>query len=169
MTRRRLLQEGTRTRAVPPIPDPSASAASPEATEFRSRPCSGERVCPWRTDADLTAFSEEDMLRLQRAQQGVMRPTDTSEADVARLTHAPRMACHKDQPDTAHPMRLCAGWLAVVGPDHIGVRLSVFEGSLPPEAVEPDTHTWPALHASLAELLARRQEQLAAQEGDGAP
>lgn len=81
----------------------------PRADEYRTRPCGGERVCPWRADADLTAFSVEDMLRLQRAQQGVMRRTDSTEADVARLNRAPRMACHKDQPDTAHPMRLCAG------------------------------------------------------------
>ncbi|MFI7445821.1 DUF6283 family protein [Nonomuraea indica] len=107
---------------------------------------------------------EEDMLRLQRAQHGVMRTTDTSEADVARLTRAPRMACHKDQPDTAHPMRLCAGWLAVVGPDHIGVRLSLIDGRLPAEAIDPDTRDWPALHASLAELMARRQQQLAARD-----
>ncbi|MGV9310360.1 DUF6283 family protein [Nonomuraea sp. NPDC003727] len=136
----------------------------PSGDEYRARPCAGERVCPWRADADLTAFSEEDMLRLQRAQQGVMRRTDTSEDDVARLTRAPRMACHKDQPDTAHPMRLCAGWLAAVGPDHIGVRLSIIDGSLPAEAVDPDTRDWPTLHASLAELLARRQEQLAARD-----
>lgn len=73
-------------------------------------------------------------------------------------------ACHKDQPDTAHPMRLCAGWLAVVGPDHIGVRLSLIDGRLPAEAIDPDTRDWPALHASLAELMARRQQQLAARD-----
>ncbi|MFI7643803.1 hypothetical protein [Nonomuraea sp. NPDC049400] len=37
----------------------------PRTDEYRTRPCAGERVCPWRADADLTAFSEEDMLRLQ--------------------------------------------------------------------------------------------------------
>ncbi|MGW5688825.1 DUF6283 family protein [Nonomuraea sp. NPDC003754] len=109
-----------------------------------------------------TASSEEDMLRLRRAQRGVMRRDDTTAADVARLTSAPRMACHKDQPDTAHPFRLCAGWLAVVGPEHIGVRMSLLHGRLPGGAVDPDRCHWPPLHASLPELLARRDAQLAA-------
>ncbi|MGK5557969.1 hypothetical protein ACSNOI_40825 [Actinomadura kijaniata] len=47
------------------------------------------------------------------------------------------MACHKDQADTAHPLRLCAGWLAVVGPDHIGVRIAMLTGRLLAEAVYP--------------------------------
>ncbi|MGR6924313.1 hypothetical protein ACU635_59485 [[Actinomadura] parvosata] len=65
-------------------------------------------------------------------------------------------------------MRLCAGWLAVVGPQHVPTRMALITGALPREAVYPDTHDWPALHASLADLLARRQEQVAARERDGA-
>ncbi|GAA3469738.1 hypothetical protein [Nonomuraea roseola] len=30
---------------------------SPRRDEYRARPCAGERVYPWRADADLTAFS----------------------------------------------------------------------------------------------------------------
>lgn len=49
------------------------------------------------------------------------------------------MACHRDQPGTAHPMRLCAGWLAVVGRDHLGVRLKILAGSCPRACSTLDT------------------------------
>ncbi|MFI6743966.1 DUF6283 family protein [Nonomuraea sp. NPDC050451] len=128
---------------------------------FRRRPCDGDRKCPWRTDADLTAFTKHDMARLLRAERGV-RAADSTLADDMRAAEATAMSCHKDQPGTAHPMRLCAGRLAVVGPHHVPTRMSLIAGTLPIEAVHPDTRDWPALHASLTELVARRQEQLSA-------
>jgi hypothetical protein len=135
---------------------------------FRSRPCDGERKCPWREDADLTAFTERDMARLARSEQGV-RTVDATLEDDIRAAQQPMMSCHNDQPGTAHAMRLCAGWLAVVGPQHVPIRMALITGALPGEAVYPDTRDWPALHASLDDLLTRRQEQLAARERDGAP
>lgn len=74
------------------------------------------------------------------------------------------MSCRKDQPGAAHPMRLCAGWLAVVGPHHVPTRMRLITGTLPGQAVYPDTRDWPLLHASLADLLARRAEQLKAHQ-----
>lgn len=65
---------------------------------------------------------------------------------------APVMACHKDQPGTAHPLRLCAGWLAVVGPHHLGVRMAVLTGELPAQALQPGDD-WPELHESLAAMI----------------
>ncbi|MGN9840184.1 hypothetical protein ACTMTI_18870 [Nonomuraea sp. H19] len=97
-----------------------------------------------------------------------MRAVDATLDDM-RAAQEPVMFCHKDQPGTAHPMRLCAGWPAVVGPHHVPTRMSLIVGSLPAEAVYPDTRDWPALHAGLADLPARRQEQLAARERDRAP
>ncbi|MEV4083150.1 DUF6283 family protein [Nonomuraea fuscirosea] len=135
---------------------------------FRRRPCDGERKCPWRRDADLTAFTERDMARLARCERGVRADDATAEEDM-HAVQGPVMSCHKDQPGTAHPMRLCAGWLAVVGPYHVPIRMSLIAGALPAEAVYPDTRDWPALHAGLAELLASRREQLAARKGDRAP
>ncbi len=71
------------------------------------------------------------------------------------------MACHKDSPaSVAHPLRLCAGWLAVVGPHHTRMRMYLVLGVLAPQALYPDTRTWPPLHPSLADLLASRDEQL---------
>jgi hypothetical protein len=84
--------------------------------EHRGKPCV---KCPWQADANLTDFSDADFDKLQAA-----NGCRGAEAPVT----APMMACHLDQPDTAHPMRLCAGYLAVVGRDHLGVRLKVMAG-----------------------------------------
>ncbi|MFI6883848.1 DUF6283 family protein [Streptosporangium canum] len=151
------------TRCGDPVKPPETIAA--EVTEYRTRPCAGTgRVCPWRTDADLTAFSDADMDRLVRAGGGDTAPGAHSLDDVERMAAAPQMACHRDQPDTAHSLRLCAGWLAVVGPHHLLTRMSVLSGRLPRAAVEPDTSGWPPLHASLGALLACRRAQLAARQ-----
>ncbi|MEV0589696.1 DUF6283 family protein [Nonomuraea sp. NPDC050310] len=134
--------------------------------EFRSRPCAGAgRVCPWRRDADLTAFSDEDMRRLIAASEGDTRGGAFSFEVAERMFDGRRMACHLDQPGTAHAMRLCAGWLAVVGPHHARARMSMLCGQLPPEALYPDTSAWPDLVDDLEELLQRREAQLAELDG----
>lgn len=72
---------------------------------------------------------------------------------------APRVACHRDQPGTAHAWRLCAGWLAVVGWDNLGIRISVLSGGLPETAVTLPAG-WPELYGSLDELEAARRAQM---------
>lgn len=109
---------------------------------YRQRPCVD---CPWRTDADLSKFTDHDFAKLVRT-----NGTPGDEAPPGTTM----MACHQDQPGTAHAMRLCAGWFAVVGPDHVGVRMMVARGKLPPLRPGPD---WPTLYASLKELLNARQ------------
>ncbi|MFJ9782523.1 DUF6283 family protein [Amycolatopsis sp. NPDC101161] len=116
----------------------------------RSHPC---RQCPWRRDADLTAFSDADMAKLANA---------NGSAGSEAATSAPAMSCHIDQPDTTHPMRLCAGWLAVVGRDHLAIRMAMLADTLPPDAVTP-APDWPRLYVSLEDLLTERARQLAAQ------
>ncbi|MER6514558.1 DUF6283 family protein [Nonomuraea sp. NPDC001636] len=130
--------------------------------EFRSRPCGGERVCAWRRDADLTAYSDKDIRKLIQASEGDTRGGAHTLEVAEQMFGGRRMSCHLDQPDTAHPLRLCAGWLAVVGPHHVRARLSVLVGQLPIEAIHPDTTTWPPLVFDLEELLERRAAQLAA-------
>ncbi len=91
--------------------------------EYRERSCAR---CPWRTDADLTAFSEQDMDMLRRANGGPGAETPLD---------APVAGCHLDQPDTAHPFRWCAGWLATVGENHLAIRLAIAFEALPGHAV----------------------------------
>ncbi|QWF81042.1 hypothetical protein HUW46_04467 [Amycolatopsis sp. CA-230715] len=97
----------------------------------------------------MTLFSDEDMRKLAGA--------NGSPGDEAPHS-APAMSCHLDQPGTAHPMRLCAGWLAVVGPHHLGIRMQVIAGELPEQALRPGPD-WPELHAGLDHLVAERAKQ----------
>lgn len=57
-------------------------------------------------------------------------------------------------------MRLCAGWLAVVGQHHLGIRMQNITGCLPDDAfvAGPD---WPRLHANLDDLVSERAKQMA--------
>ncbi|WP_328617267.1 DUF6283 family protein [Amycolatopsis sp. NBC_00355] len=117
----------------------------------RTHPCS---QCPWRQDADLTTFSDADMTKLANANGSAGREAPTD---------APAMSCHLDQPDTAHPMRLCAGWLAVIGRHHLGIRMALMIDKLPPAAVDTNDD-WPPLYSSLDDLRAERtRQQLIAQ------
>lgn len=109
--------------------------------EHRSRPCAR---CPWRRDVDLSAFTAADMAKLEGADG-----TPGAEASW----NAPTMACHRDQPGTAHAMRLCAGWLAVVGHHHLAIRMAVMAGGLPPHTTTADPG-WPKLYPDFATLRA---------------
>ncbi|MFI9597669.1 DUF6283 family protein [Nonomuraea sp. NPDC052265] len=137
--------------------------------EFRSRPCGGERVCPWRRDADLTAYSDEDIRKLIQAGEGDTRGGAYTLEVAEQMFGGHRMSCHLDQPDSAHPLRLCAGWLAVVVPHHVRARLSVLTGQLPLEAICTDATTWPPLVCDVEELLERRAAHLAAPEPGPVP
>ncbi|WP_431921068.1 hypothetical protein [Nonomuraea jabiensis] len=93
-------------------------------------------MCPWRDEADLTRFTDADMDLLRRIETGVRSAAGAGDDDV-RAVAAPLMGCHKDQLDSAHPLRLCAGRLAIVGPGHLRTRMALATGRLPVEAVYP--------------------------------
>lgn len=63
---------------------------------------------------------------------------------------APMFACHKS-PDGGE--FACAGWLAVEGVNHIGVRVAVAMGRVPAEALRPGEE-WPALFDSYEDMEA---------------
>ncbi|MGI5526889.1 DUF6283 family protein [Streptomyces syringium] len=122
-------------------------------SDHRERPCLS---CPWRTDTDLTTFSDDEMDMLRRANG---KPAAEAPLD------APTVACHRDQPGTPREWRLCAGWLATVGEHHLGIRLAMAFGNLPVSAIRLGPG-WPSLHAGLDALLAARAAQLGAPAGD---
>lgn len=62
-------------------------------------------------------------------------------------------ACHKT-PDGAE--RACASWLAVVGREHLAVRLALLMDRLDPSALAPGDG-WPPLYASYDELAEANQ------------
>ncbi|WP_236746029.1 DUF6283 family protein [Mycobacteroides abscessus] len=64
---------------------------------------------------------------------------------------APIFACHKSEPGRD---RACAGWLAVVGVEHLGIRLAVTLGRLPARMLRPGAD-WPDLFGSYEEMADR--------------
>jgi hypothetical protein len=100
------------------------------------RPCD---ECPWRRDAPAGRFAA--------CRYDALRETAGAPGREAGL-QAPIFACHKtaDGQD-----RACASWLAVVGVDHLGVRLAVATGLLSPDALLPKVG-WPDLYGSYEEL-----------------
>ncbi len=64
-------------------------------------------------------------------------------------------ACHKSPEGREEA---CAGWLAVCGIEHLGVRLAVLTSRLEPEDLRPGKD-WPALFASYAEMAAAQGSQ----------
>lgn len=103
------------------------------------RPCTN---CPWRRDSPAGEFSVERFAAL--------RVTTGLPGREAGLD-APIFACHKSEPGQD---RACAGWLAVAGVDHLGVRLAVVLGRLPASALRP-AKGWPELFESYEEMAAR--------------
>ncbi len=103
------------------------------------RPCAN---CPWRTDSAKGEFSPQRYEAL-RATVGV----PGREVGLG----APMFACHKSEPGRD---RACAGWLAVAGVEHLGIRLAVALGRLPAAALRPGDD-WPDLFGSYDEMAER--------------
>lgn len=77
-----------------------------------------------------------------------LRDTCRHAENVQAPLSAPMFGCHKSPLGGEFA---CAGWLAVEGPNHIGVRLAVASGDLPAEALRPG-EDWPALFASYEDM-----------------
>lgn len=103
------------------------------------RPCAN---CPWRRDSSAGEFPAERYEALQA--------TAGSPGREAGLG-APIFACHKSEPGRD---RACAGWLAVAGVDHLGIRLAVTLGRLPAAVLQPGGD-WPDLFSSYDEMAKR--------------
>lgn len=105
---------------------------------YRRRPCA---ECPFRRDTPPGQFPacRYDALRDTSGRPGAEAPIG-----------APLFACH-----LTHEGReqACAGWLAVAGTEHIGVRLAVLQGRLPAETLQPGDG-WPGLFSSYDEMAA---------------
>lgn len=111
------------------------------------RPCGN---CPWRRDSPAGEFPAE--------RYEALRTTVGAPGREAGLG-APIFACHKSEPGSD---RACAGWLAVAGMDHLGIRLAVALGRLPASALRPGAE-WPDLFDSYDEMAERNG--LAADDG----
>ena len=112
--------------------------ATVTALRHAGRPCA---ECPWRRDQPPGRFPASRYVALA--------DTSAGPAGSASLG-APMFACHK----TAEGREIaCAGWLAVEGHGHVGVRIAVVTGWLDPVALRPGAD-WPELYASYGEMAA---------------
>jgi hypothetical protein len=102
----------------------------------RRRPCA---ECPWRRDTEPGQFHAEryDALACTTGAPG-------KEAPIG----APIFACHKSPEGREEA---CAGWLAAVGGEHLGVRYAVVTGALPGSVLNPG-EGWPELFDSYDEM-----------------
>ncbi len=108
------------------------------------RPCV---ECPWRRDVARGQFPPE---RYEALLETRGRRDDEFTGHDAPID-APWFACHKARPGEEFG---CAGWLAVEGSSHVGVRLAVLRGLVAPEALAP-ADGWPELLSDYDELLRR--------------
>ena len=111
---------------------------SPEPVPRRRYPCT---ECPFRRDTEPGMFPacRYDALRETAGEPG-------REAPIG----APMFACHKSPEGREEA---CAGWLAVSGIEHLGVRMAVITGRLEPENLQPG-HDWPSLFSTYEEMAA---------------
>ena len=105
-----------------------------------ARPCID---CPFRTDAPLQHFPKE---RYEALANTSRQPDQHGGTDAA--LDAPLFGCHMQ----IHADAACAGWLAVEGRNHIGIRLALVEERLSPEALAPGPD-WPSLYASYLQMV----------------
>lgn len=102
----------------------------------RRYPCA---ECPFRRDTRPGQFPAH--------RYEVLRETAGAPGAEAGL-QAPMFACHKSPEGREEA---CAGWLAVCGIEHLGVRLATSFGHLPPEALRPGPD-WPELFETYEEM-----------------
>jgi hypothetical protein len=102
------------------------------------RPCVR---CPW---SRATTPGEFPLERYESLRATVGAPG--AEASL----YTPMFACHKTPEGREQP---CAGWLAAVGREHIGVRVAVATGRLDPGVLDPRPG-WPELFTDYDELVA---------------
>jgi hypothetical protein len=107
-----------------------------EPVPRRRAPC---KECPFRRDVSPGQFPAERYEALQA--------TAGSPGCEAALD-APLFACHRS-PEGRE--MACAGWLAVVGEEHLGVRLACAAERLDPAALRPG-EDWPELFDSYDEM-----------------
>ena len=115
----------------------STSCSANQNLNHPKQPCS---ECPWRKDQPAGRFPPERYESLKATSW-------TKERGSAPMG-APMFACHKSREgrDLA-----CAGWLAVEGANHVGVRIALMQDRLDPKALSPG-EDWPELYDEYAQM-----------------
>lgn len=84
--------------------------------------------------------------------------------DRPLMPDAPMMPCHKEY--QGFDQKLCAAWLALYGIHHMGVRIQISSGILPPEVLDVKDD-WPELHPDVESVIrASVEENISREEQD---
>lgn len=102
----------------------------------RKYPCA---ECPFRRDTQPGQFPPERYEALRSTVGGPGR-----EADM----RAPIFACHKSPEGSEEA---CAGWLATLGVEHLGIRYAIVTDRLPSSCLRPG-EGWPELFDTYEEM-----------------
>ncbi|MBO2461141.1 DUF6283 family protein [Actinomadura violacea] len=129
-------------------PPAASDHGAPPPLPRCTRPC---RACPWRVDT-IGRIRFPNIAEYAAGTIG--RPGE--EAPLGALL----FGCHAVK---AEPGWLCAGWLAVVGRDHLTVRYAVALGALPAAALTPG-RDWPALFPTYSAMEAAHHHALTSTE-----
>lgn len=90
--------------------------------------------CPWKRSTPPGQFTAARFEALRDTSGSRNSADHDSRAAPEAGLDAPIFACHK----TAEGKEIaCAGWLAVEGADHLGIRLAVITGAIPADALAP--------------------------------
>lgn len=106
-------------------------------------PCSS---CPWRLDKDASDIPNFK-LALAENLQGTCPDSEGMGPDYGSSI----FACHRSKEGAE---LACAGWLAVVGHRHVGVRIAVMSKRLSVESLSPKSN-WPDLHTNYGDVLTK--------------
>lgn len=110
------------------------------------RPCAFDGSlppCPWRRDS-IGYFPHVTSLNSAKVQ--AMCGTPGNEVPL----HGGVFICHKSH--AGQPRRICAGWLATVGVQHLGMRLAVALNQLDGTRLAPEPG-WPELFADHHQMV----------------
>lgn len=123
----------------------------------RGFPC---RECPWQRSAEPGKFPAERYVELVKT----CRPDGRG---WPPLPGSAMFGCHLGDPGTGEDLA-CAGWLAVEGNNHMGVRLAIAQGRLPMEALQPGPN-WPELYDSYEEMAVANGADVTSEERHDQP
>lgn len=114
-------------------------------TPRRGFPCA---ECPARADN-----ADNPRSKFPASRWEALAATVAEVTTAEQVMEQPFFACHMGAPGNYSAPLVCAGWLAAFGWDSIRARLTVSQGTIPGDALEPGAN-WPPLYESWATMVA---------------